>query len=97
MEIEFQDTNLKRLALDAGYTKKPPALVKGYRKRINQIQQAPSRQVLYAFRSLRLEALKGKRQGQHSMRINDQYRLIVVFKPINKHEKVVILAIEDYH
>lgn len=97
MDIEFQDSELERLAFDSSAVIEPPALMKGYRKRINQIMQAPNRQTLYAFRSLRLEKLKGKRKHQHSMRINNQFRLIVEFRQRNKHEKVVIIDIGDYH
>lgn len=97
MDIEFQDSELERLAFESSYVTGSLALVRSYRKRINQIMQAPNRQTLYAFRSLRLEKLKGKRKGQHAMRINDQYRLIVEFGKKNRHEKVVIINIEDYH
>ena len=97
MEIEFQDSELERLAFEASYVIEPLALMKGYRKRINQIIQVPNRQALYAYKSLRLEKLIGRRKGKHSMRINNQYRLIIEFRQKNKHEKVVIINIEDYH
>lgn len=41
----------------------------------------------------RLEALKGNRQGQHSIRINDQYRVCFVFANGNAHN----VEITDYH
>ena len=41
----------------------------------------------------RLEALKGDRRGQHSIRINDQWRLCFVWTPAGP-EKVEIV---DYH
>ena len=41
----------------------------------------------------RLEALKGNRQGQHSIRINDQYRVCFVFMDGNAHK----VEITDYH
>ena len=41
----------------------------------------------------RLERLKGTRSGQHSIRINDQYR--VTFRWENGH--VHDVGIEDYH
>lgn len=41
----------------------------------------------------RLEALKGNRQGQHSVRINDQFR--VCFKWLDNHSFDV--EIVDYH
>jgi proteic killer suppression protein len=41
----------------------------------------------------RLEALKGKRVGQHSIRINDQWRMCFTWTP-NGPENVFIV---DYH
>lgn len=41
----------------------------------------------------RLEALRGARQGQHSIRINDQYRICFVWTPQGPHE----VSIVDYH
>jgi proteic killer suppression protein len=41
----------------------------------------------------RLEALSGDRKGQHSIRINDQYRLCFVWRDGNAHEAEVV----DYH
>jgi len=41
----------------------------------------------------RLEALKGDRAGQHSIRINDQYRICFIWKGDGAHE----VEIADYH
>ncbi len=41
----------------------------------------------------RLEALRGERAGQHSIRINDQWRIVFVWKDGNAHR----VAIVDYH
>jgi proteic killer suppression protein len=41
----------------------------------------------------RLEALKGDRQGQHSIRINEQWRVCFVWKENNAHEVEIV----DYH
>jgi len=41
----------------------------------------------------RLEALKGDRSGQHSIRINDQYRICFVWKDDGAHD----VEIADYH
>ena len=98
MDIDFQDSELNRLAFDGSYVGNcSPALVRAYRKRVNQISQAPNQQSLYAFKSLRLEKLKGKMRGKYSMRINDQFRLIVQFAKRNGKDTVIIIKIEDYH
>ena len=41
----------------------------------------------------RLEALKGGRKGQHSIRINDQYRICFVWTPAGPER----VEITDYH
>jgi proteic killer suppression protein len=41
----------------------------------------------------RLEALKGKRKGQHSIRINDQYRLCFVWQDGHATDVEIV----DYH
>lgn len=41
----------------------------------------------------RLEALKGQRQGQHSIRINDQWRICFVWTDNNAHQVEIV----DYH
>lgn len=43
----------------------------------------------------RLEALKGNLKGKHSIRINDQYRVIFIFKDGNAYAYEV--EITDYH
>jgi proteic killer suppression protein len=40
-----------------------------------------------------LEALRGDRQGQHSIKINDQYRISFVWKDDGAHEVEIV----DYH
>ncbi len=41
----------------------------------------------------RLEALTGKRKGQHSVRINDQWRICFVWKQDGAHDVEIV----DYH
>lgn len=41
----------------------------------------------------RLEALKGDRAGQHSIRINDQWRLCFVWRDGHAHDVEIV----DYH
>ena len=41
----------------------------------------------------RLEALRGSRQGQHSIRVNDQWRVCFVWRTSNAHDVEIV----DYH
>ena len=41
----------------------------------------------------RLEALKGRRKGQYSIRINDQYRICFAWRETEPHDVEIV----DYH
>ena len=41
----------------------------------------------------RLEALKGNRLGQHSIRVNDQFRICFIWTPLGPAEVEIV----DYH
>jgi proteic killer suppression protein len=43
--------------------------------------------------SNRLEALRGDRAGQHSIRVNDQWRVCFVWRDGHAHEVEIV----DYH
>ena len=81
LEVVFRDRGLHVLATDknarSGY---PQAVEKKYRLRIQQIATAQDERDFYAHTSLHFEKLKGDRSHQYSMRINDQWRLIVEFE-----------------
>jgi toxin HigB-1 len=98
VEAEFDDENLARLETDArfmgGFS---AALVSLFRRRMQTIRSALDERDLYALKSLHFEKLKGQRSHQHSIRLNDQWRLILECKGKAQNKKVVIIAIEDYH
>jgi toxin HigB-1 len=62
-------------------------------RKLTQLQAAMSLESLKAPPGNRLEALVGDRQGQHSIRINDQWRLCFVWT----QEGVRDVEIVDYH
>ena len=68
-----------------------------YRKRLAFIRAAPDERDFYSFRGLRFEKLKGDRVGQYSMRLNDQWRLIIEFSESKKGKVVVVISVVDYH
>jgi len=98
VDVEFDDDNLDRLEIDARHTGGfPSTLVALFRRRLQTIRSAPDERDLYALKSLHFEKLKGPRSHQHSIRLNDQWRLILEFKGKAPNKTVVIMAIEDYH
>jgi proteic killer suppression protein len=68
-------------------------LVTVIERKLVQIHAATTLSDISIFPGNRLEALKGSRLGQHSIRINDQYRLCFVWKDGDAYEVEIV----DYH
>ena len=98
MELLFSNEDLDKLEIDprfeAGYS---PGVVKAFRKRLQQIRAAEDERAFHALRSLNFEKLRGDRAHQHSMRLNDQWRLILELRGSGKGKVVHVIDIEDYH
>ena len=73
--------------------KLPPSLHQVALRKLTQLQAATSLNDLRIPPGNRLQALKGNRQGQHSIRINDQYRLCFRWADREAYE----IEITDYH
>lgn len=98
MEIEFINDAYERLETEAGFTLGfPPGIVTAYRKRVALIRNALDERDFYALKSLHFEKLHGDRKGQYSMRLNDQWRLILEFKSKESGKLVIVVSIVDYH
>lgn len=99
MRLVFDDDDLRRLYTDSNYRPRQfgPDLIKAYRKKVQLLAAATSDQELRQFKSLRLEKLLGDRAGQHSIRLNDQWRLILRFRTDPDGRTVVVIEIVDYH
>lgn len=98
MEIIFKNATLDRLETEASFDGGlQEGLVKIFRKRMQQIRAAEDERDFYNLRSLRFEKLKGDRKHQYSMRLNDQWRLILEFDGKGQSKKTIVISIEDYH
>jgi len=108
MEVVFVDKSLKELFLTGKEKGKPiygKDLVKSYIKKVTIIMASANTRDLVNFKSLHLEALvkEKKYKGMHSIRVNNQYRLILRFikSPDPLHKVIVevteIHELTDYH
>jgi proteic killer suppression protein len=99
MEVIFADDDFDKLEADPNFTLKnmPQGVVKAFRKRMQIIRASPDERDFYKLKSLHFEKLKGNRKHQHSMRLNDQYRLIMELLERSQRKVVKIIGIEDYH
>lgn len=71
----------------------PADMVRVARRKLAMLDAAMRLDDLRAPPSNRLEALKGGRVGQHSIRVNDQWRVCFVWRDGHAHEVEII----DYH
>lgn len=62
-------------------------------RKLDQIEASVSLDDLRIPPANRLELLRGDRKGQHSIRINDQFRICFVWKADGAHN----VEITDYH
>lgn len=69
------------------------AIARVAKRKLDQINAATSLLDLAAIPGNQLEALKRARAGEHSIRINDQYRVCFVCKEGDAYE----VEITDYH
>jgi proteic killer suppression protein len=98
MLIEFSDKNLHALA--SGAVNDPAysvGLIKSYQNKIVMLHAAPDERTLRNLKSLHFEKLKGDRKHQHSIRLNDKWRLILQLDDATLTKTIKIVAIEDYH
>lgn len=98
MQVEFKNSDLDRLETDARFTAGfGPDVVKAFRRRMQAIRAAVDERDLAAVRGNNFEKLKGNRSHQYSMRLNDQWRLILEIRKSTPKNIVVVIDIEDYH
>lgn len=62
-------------------------------RKLQQVHAATALDFLRVPPGNRLEALSGGRQGQHSIRINDQWRVCFVWRDGHAHDVEIV----DYH
>ncbi len=62
-------------------------------RKLRQIDVATELRDLAAPPGNRLEALRGDREGQHSIRINDQWRICFVWRDSDAYDVEIV----DYH
>jgi proteic killer suppression protein len=82
-------------ALFDGRTPKgfPAGIIKATGRKLQQLDEAARLDDLRVPPGNRLEALSGDRAGQHSIRVNDQFRLCFIWADGNAHA----VEITDYH
>ncbi|MGA8216743.1 MAG: type II toxin-antitoxin system RelE/ParE family toxin [Candidatus Sulfotelmatobacter sp.] len=93
MIASFRDKETERLWQSGKNRRLPADLRRRAFKKLAILNAAVALDNLKVPPGNQLEALRGNRAGQHSIRVNDQYRLCFVWRGGNAFE----VEITDYH
>jgi proteic killer suppression protein len=88
----FRSAETERLFLLHG-SRKFRAIERTALRRLDMLDAAPDLATLAAIPGNRLERLRGDRENQYSIRINDQWRICFEWKGADAYE----IEITDYH
>lgn len=98
MDFEFKRKREREIyEREKGKERYPREVVDAFFDVMTSILAAHDIRDLYAQKSLRFEKLKGPRKHQRSMRLNEQYRLIVTIEENRQGQYLLVHGIEDYH
>jgi proteic killer suppression protein len=73
------------------------AVVRSFVEKMAIIRAVTNEGELRKFKSLHYEKLKGDRKQQRSIRLNDQFRLILALEEDEQGNLLLVVDIEDYH
>lgn len=88
----FRDKDTERI-WEREYSRKFDAIKRQANKKLRMLNRSRDLRDLKVPPNNKLEALKGDRRGQHSIRINDQWRVCFVWKDGDAYS----VEICDYH
>ena len=98
MRIEFADDDLARICTDEAHRLGLPfAVIKAGRRKLIQLEAASDERDLRNLKSLNYKKLQGEREGQRSVRINDQYRIVFTLSDDERQPVIRIIEIGDTH
>lgn len=98
MRIEFADDDLARICTDEAHRLGLPfAVIKAGRRKLIQLEAASDERDLRNLKSLNYKKLQGEREGQRSVRINDQYRIVFTLSDDERPPVIRIIEIGDTH
>jgi len=93
MIVGFASAEVERFFRGGECPRRWRAFEKVLSRKLDMLDAAPSLVTLRSPPGNRLESLKGDRSGQHSLRINDQWRLCFVWTEAGRAGVEVV----DYH
>ncbi len=89
----FRDADTQKLWSEERSRRLPPSIWKTAFRKLQMLSAAGALADLAMPPGNRLERLRGDREGQHSIRINDQYRICFRWRESDAYD----VEITDYH
>ena len=89
----FKDREAEKIWVGAPSRRLPRDIQQVARRKLRMLNNAANLEDLRVPPANRLEALKGGRRGQHSIRINDQWRICFRWKGGDAYDVEIV----DYH
>ncbi|MFA5786085.1 MAG: type II toxin-antitoxin system RelE/ParE family toxin, partial [Actinomycetota bacterium] len=89
----FADRETERLFNRERVKKLPPSIHRVALRKLRMLHRARTLQDLRVPPGNRLEALRGDRGGQHSIRVNDQFRICFSWRSSDAYDVEIV----DYH
>ncbi len=93
MIISFKDENTEKVFKGTVSAALPPNIQNAARRKLRYLDNAAALKDLRSPPGNRLEALKRNRVGQHSIRVNDQWRICFVWTGTDAEQVEIV----DYH
>ncbi len=93
MILGFACSETERLFRGELARRLPPDIQRSARRKLLALHAATELRQMAVPPGNRLEPLRGNRQGQHSVRVNEQWRICFVWRDGNAHEVEIV----DYH
>jgi proteic killer suppression protein len=94
--VKFKESVLERLDWDRGYTAGfPLPVVSAFRGRIQVIRAAPQEHAMLQLTSLQIK-LCGNGANRHSMRVTDEWQLIVAFEDEEIGRVAIVEELMEY-
>jgi proteic killer suppression protein len=97
MRIRFSNDELDRAEVDLRF--RPPfatQMLKAYRKKLNSLRATVDERDLWNNKGLNFEKYHAV-PGQYSIRLNDQYRILLEMEGEAPNKTLVIVAITDHY
>lgn len=98
MKVRFGDDRLALVETNQAHRLKLPVqVVQVARRRIRFLREAQDERDLYNMASLHYEKLSGEREGQRSIRLNNQWRIVLEIDRDCQPLEIVILEISNHY